>query len=135
VEAFFFILRLIVYVCMYTILYTYNSMKHLPDTSLAATQKWKPQFQALWPALKGSLAKVYKPCIRKNCSACARGDKHPAWILSFTQRGRRRCLYVPLALVPIIRQALKNGRRLEELLYRIGPTLIKEYRQSASEKP
>ena len=99
------------------------------NASLHTSQKWKPQFQALWPALKGSLAKVYKPCIRKHCPACARGDKHPAWILSFTQRGRRRCLYVPLALVPQIRAALKNGRRLEELLYRFGPALVKEYRE------
>jgi hypothetical protein len=99
-------------------------------TTPLATQKWKHQFEALWPALKGSLAKVYKPCIRKNCRACARGDKHPAWLLSFTQRGRRRCLYVPLALAPVIRQALQNGRQLEELLYRIGPALVKEYRQN-----
>jgi len=100
------------------------------NSSRHATQKWKPQFQALWPALKGSLAKVYKPCIRKNCPACGCGDKHPAWILSFTQRGRRRCLYVPLALVPAIRRGLQNGRRLEELLYRVGPALVKEYRQN-----
>jgi len=96
----------------------------------SATQKWKPQFQALWPALKGSLAKVYKPCIRTNCPACARGDKHPAWLLNYTQRGRRRCLYVPLALVPAIRQALQNGRQLEELLYRMGPALVKEHRRN-----
>ena len=96
---------------------------------LSATQKWQPQFTALWPALKGSLARVYKPCIRKNCPACARGDKHSAWLLTFTQRGRRCCLYVPLALVPVIRQALQNGRHLEQLLYRVGPALVKEYRQ------
>ena len=99
------------------------------NTSLPAIRKWKPQFQALWPALKGSLAKVHKPCIRKTCPACARGDKHPAWILSFTRRGRRYCLYVPLGLVPVIRQALKNGRRLEDLLYRVGPALVKEHRR------
>ena len=102
---------------------------------LNATEKWKPQLHILWPALKGSLAKVYKPCIRKNCAACARGDRHPAWILSFTQRGRRHCLYVPLALVPAIRRALKNGRRLEDLLYRMGPALVKEYRQSRGKTP
>ena len=44
-----------------------------------------------------------------DCAACAQGDRHPAWLLSFTLQGRRRCLYVPLALVPDIRKALKNG--------------------------
>ena len=100
------------------------------NASVNTTQKWKPQFLALWPALKGSLAKVSKPCIRKNCQTCARGKKHPAWILSFTQGGRRRCLYIPLALVPAIRRALKNGRQLEKLLYRIGPALVREFRQT-----
>ena len=97
---------------------------------LLTTKKWRSQFQALWPALKGSLAKVRKPCIRKNCPACARGDKHAAWLLTFTQRGRRRCFYVPLELVPVLRQAARTGRRLEALLYAVGPALVKEYRQN-----
>jgi hypothetical protein len=50
-------------------------------------------------------------------------------MLSFTHRGRRRCLYVPVALVPLIRQAHKNGRRLEDLLYQVGPALLKEFRR------
>lgn len=99
------------------------------NRSFKATQKWQPQFAALWPALKGSLVKVRKPCIRKNCPACARGDKHPAWMLSFTHQGRRHCFYVPLELVPALRQAHQNGRRLEDLLYRVGPALLKEFRR------
>ena len=101
--------------------------------SFKTTEKWQSQFQVLWPALKGSLAKVRKPCIRKNCPACARGDKHPAWMLSFTHRRRRYCLYVPLELVPAVRRAYQNGRRLEDLLYRVGPALIKEFRRQRPE--
>lgn len=85
---------------------------------------------ALWPALKGSLALVRKPCIRPGCRTCARGDNHPAYLLSFTKQGRRRCMYVPAALVALVNRALKNGRRIEELLYRMGPALIWEHRQS-----
>jgi len=103
------------------------------NRSFKTTKKWQSQFQVLWPALKGSFAKVRKPCIRKNCPACARGDKHPAWMLSFTHRGRRYCLYVPLELVPAIRRAYQNGRRLEDLLYRVGPALIKEFRRQRPE--
>jgi len=102
------------------------------NLSSTTSKKWRRQFQALWPALKGSLVKVRKPCIRPNCPACARGDKHSAWMLSFTHRGRRRCLYVPLDLVPSIRQAHSNGRQLEDLLYRVGPALLKEFRQKRS---
>src|SRR2546422_5675920 len=69
---------------------------------------------SLWPALKGSLAQVRKPCIRPQCRACARGDLHPAYLLSFTKHNRRRCMYVPAPLVRLIQRALKNGRRIEE---------------------
>jgi hypothetical protein len=104
-------------------------------TTTPATRIHQAQFHTLWPALKGSLAKVHKPCIRKNCAACAQGDKHPAWLLSFTQKGRRRCLYVPLALVPAIQKALKNGRKLEALLYKMAVDMVKEHRRARNILP
>jgi hypothetical protein len=82
----------------------------------------------LWPVLKGSLSEVRKPCIRPNCPACARGDKHPAFIFSFTERGRQRCMYVPADLAPVLRQGLENGRKLDALLREIGPKLLRCYR-------
>jgi hypothetical protein len=98
-------------------------------------QTFLPKLLALWPALKGSLAQVHKPCIRPACRACARGDKHPAYLLSFTKNGRRRCLYVPTPLVALIQRALKNGRRMEALLYAMGPALIREHRQNRALAP
>ena len=103
--------------------------------AIQAMEKWKKEIGDLWPAAKGSLAKVYKPCIRKNCPACARGDKHPAWLLSFTSQGRRKVMYVPLALVPQIRRAIQNGRQIVKRLYRTGPDLIKRYRQTLKTNP
>jgi hypothetical protein len=100
-----------------------------------AIEKWQKQISVLWPAAKGSLAKVYKPCIRRNCPACARGDKHPAWLFSFTSQGRRKTMYVPLALVPQIQKAIQNGRKIENLLYRNGPELIKHYRLTLKTSP
>src|SRR5437773_4304071 len=90
---------------------------------------FREQLTSLWPVLKGSLAEVRKPCIRPNCAACARGDKHPAFILSFTDQGRRRCMYVPAELVPQLQQALRNGKALEALLYQLGPELLRLHRQ------
>ena len=98
-------------------------------------EKWQKEIRALWPAAKGSLAKVYKPCIRKNCPACARGDKHPAWLLSFTSQGRRKVRYVPLVLAPKIRRAIQSGLKIEKLLSRTGPELIKQYRKTLQSNP
>jgi hypothetical protein len=88
---------------------------------------WK-RLQGYWPALKGSLALVHKPCIRPNCRPCASGKKHPNYLLAFTDQGRRRCLYVPAAMVALLKRALENGRRIEQLLYEMGPALLQEYR-------
>lgn len=99
------------------------------SSDLPLRQNFIRQLEKLWPPIKGSLAEVRKPCIRPNCPACARGDKHPAFILSFTDKGRRRCMYVPSQMVPQLQQALRNGRALEEFLYQLGPELLRHYRQ------
>jgi hypothetical protein len=92
------------------------------------------QITRLWPAIKGSLAQVRKTCLRPNCRTCARGDKHPAFILSFTQGGKRRCMYVPKELVPLLERALRNGRQVETLLYDLGPRLLRQHRQQRDAK-
>ena len=99
---------------------------------LLSRKAFLAQAAALWPALKGSLSLVRKPCVRPNCAACASGQKHLAYMLSFTQRGRRRCMYVPNALAPLIRRGLRNGRTLEQLLYQMGPALLLDHRQKTA---
>lgn len=86
----------------------------------------------LWPVAKGSLAQVRRPCIRPTCPACARGDKHPAWIFTFRQKGRQRCLYVRPAFVEMLRRAIGNGRRMEALLTRAGAALVERGRLERS---
>ena len=102
-------------------------MKHKINPS-SVQQDFLKKLLPLWPALKGSLAQVHKPCIRPNCPACATGRKHPNYLLAFTHKGKRRCLYVPLAMVQILKRALANGRRIEQLLYQMGPALLRQYR-------
>jgi len=87
-----------------------------------------------WPLAKGSLAEVRKPCVREHCAACASGRKHPAFIFSFMDNGRRRCMHVPRDLVPRLRQAIANGRWVEQQLARMGPRLIEQYRRERSRK-
>lgn len=83
----------------------------------------------LWPLAKGSLAEVRKPCIRPTCRACKEGRKHKAFIFSFTKDGKRRCMYVPKELVPSLRRAIANGRKLERRLFGLGEDMIRDYRR------
>ena len=82
------------------------------------------QIQKLWPAAKGSVAAIKKPCVRPGCKACAEGRKHRAFILAYKEGTRRRCLYVPARQVDALRRAIANGRRIEELLSKAGARLI-----------
>jgi hypothetical protein len=106
----------------------YSRLVKQKTMATSVAELFREKLLAWWPALKGSLAQVHKPCIRPQCPVCARGEKHPNYLLTFTSQGRRRCLYVPKAMVPPLKRALKNGRRIEQLLYEMGPTLIREYR-------
>ena len=92
-------------------------------------QMFLDEVAGLWPLAKGSLAEVRKPCIRPNCPACRSGRKHPAWLLSFSQGGKRRCRYVPADLVATLRLALDNGRQLERRLVELGAELLQRHRQ------
>jgi len=82
------------------------------------------QIRKLWPAAKGSVAEIRKPCVRPNCKACAEGRRHRAFILSYKDGARRRCLYVPAHRVEALRRAIANGRRIEVLLSLAGARLI-----------
>ena len=113
---------------MYVVCDTYY-MPHSRSADSTLRKHFLRQLEKLWPAIKGSLSEVRKPCIRPNCAACASGDKHPAFMFSFTDQGRRRCMYVPAKLVPQLQQALHNGKALEALLYQLGPELLRQYRQ------
>jgi len=88
------------------------------------------QVADLWPAAKGSVAEVRKPCARSGCKACAEGRKHRAFILGYKQEGKRRCLYVPAERVATLRTAIANGRRIEQLLSQCGAEMVKQARQS-----
>ena len=92
-------------------------------------QAFWDELAGLWPLAKGSLSQVSKPCIRPTCPACRSGRKHLAWLFSFPQGGKRVCRYVPVELVPILRQALDNGRRLERRLADLGAELLARYRR------
>jgi hypothetical protein len=74
----------------------------------------------LWPVAEGSITLRHCPCIRKNCPVCARGRGHASYVL-YARRGRRRTsIYVPHELASKLAGAIKNGRRLQQLINEAG---------------
>lgn len=99
-------------------------MKKKPSLKTDDQSKFLDELAELWPVAKGSLAEVRKPCGRKDCVPCQEGRKHPAFIFTFRRSGKTLCRHVPRDLAPRLRQAIANGRKLEEALVRAGEGLI-----------
>lgn len=78
------------------------------------------QVSELWPLAAGSLSLRTGPCIRENCSACERGEGHASYALYGRKANRRFSVYVPQELVPLVQQAVNNGRKLEKLMREAG---------------
>jgi Family of unknown function (DUF6788) len=74
----------------------------------------------LSPVAAGSLSLRKSPCIRKNCPTCATGQGHSSHVLYGRRSGKRFSIYVPEELVPEVRKAIANGRRLQELMSEAG---------------
>src|SRR5260370_25052902 len=79
----------------------------------------------LWPVAEGSLSFRRSPCTRAKCSACSRGEGHPAWVLYGKRKGRRVAVYVPEELVGKVEKAVNNGRLLQELMMEAGERYTK----------
>ena len=95
------------------------------------TEQIREALRALGPVAKGTLCEVRKPCTRANCAACRSGRKHRAFLFSYAQDGKRRCMYVAPGLVPALREALLSGRAVEAVLHEGGPALIRQWRRTA----
>ncbi len=108
-----------------------NKKKVIKDEGKA---RFLAEVLKLWPVARGSLSYVRKPCVHPNCQACARGDKHPSWIFSIYHQGKQRCLYVPEELVATLRQAIANGRKVEQLMAECGVSLVYEHRRRRTRK-
>ncbi len=95
----------------------YTYLMRTPKESSTDIQQWfQGQAAALWPVALGSLSLRRSPCIRENCEACLKGEKHASHFLYVRLKGRRSAIYIPDELVPDVQRSLDNGRELQELL-------------------
>jgi hypothetical protein len=92
---------------------------------------------SIWPVADGSLSLRKSPCVRANCPACAAGEGHRSYVLYGRTAKKRFSIYVPEDLVPEVRAAMENGRRLKELISEAGlgyTQALKEERKRRARK-
>ena len=90
----------------------------------------------MWPVAVGSLSLRRSPCIRKHCRLCETGEGHQSYAL-YGRKGKRRfVIYVPDELAPEVERAVRNGRRLQEIVAEAGQryTLALKYARRSRRK-
>ena len=114
------------FVCTLCIIQLMKQNKHIREQKEAFLKEIKES----WPVVTGAITHVRKPCIQKNCRACQEGRKHPAAFYSWSDENqKRKCMYVPIALIPVLTKAIENGRKMERRMREIGVALIHEFRE------
>ena len=83
----------------------------------------------LGPVAHGTLSFVRKPCNSKYCKLCKSGEKHPAWNFTFRKDGKFHCMHVQPRHVEIVRKAIENGKKLEEMILDEGIALLERLRE------
>lgn len=98
--------------------YLHSYMKReTPET----VRSWFTEaIRQMWPVAIGSLSLRRGRCIRPRCPACASGKLHTNYALYGRRGSQRFSMYVPERLVPEVRKAIRNGRRLRELINEAG---------------
>lgn len=109
----------------------------MTETPEQAIRWFQVEMKKLSPVAAGSLCLRKCPCIRKNCPACASGEGHSSFALYGRNRGKRFTIYVPEELVPEVRKAIVNGRRVQDLVSEAGvryTRALKAKRRKASHR-
>ena len=82
----------------------------------------------LWPVAKGSVREYKQKCKSKS------GEGHPVWQMTYYQEGKQKSKHIPKWLIGELKEALENGRKLEELLGKAGLAFIEERKRDAKDK-
>lgn len=82
---------------------------------LLARQK---QLHANCPVLAATLVSTRRSC-GNPCCRCARGRKHPGHYLTWKVKGKTHSAYVPIDLLPQVKQWTQEHRRLKQLSLQI----------------
>ena len=80
---------------------------------------------SLMPFAKGSVCVSHKPCGNPwKCKKCLSGEMHPSVQYSYRENGKLRSMHVQPRFLPLVEQAVANGREVERILAEAGKKYI-----------
>lgn len=91
--------------------------KH-PTLIRRALQARQKKLQAKGPVLAASLVTTRRTCGNPRCR-CAQGHKHLGHYLTWKVKAKTHTVYVPVDLLPQVKQWTQEHRRIKELMAQI----------------
>jgi len=91
---------------------------HHPTLIRRALQARQKALQAQCPVLAASLVTLRRTCGNPRCR-CARGHKHPGHYLTWKVKAKTHTAYVPVELLPQVKQWTQEHRRLKQLVQQV----------------
>lgn len=82
------------------------------------------------PFLAATLVSFRRKCGRAGCH-CQSGPGHPAFHLTFKEKGKTRSVHVPKALVPEVQQWIREHQRIKPLLRHISQLALAQVQTHA----
>ena len=96
-------------------------------------KKWFAAVKEIGFVAKGSIRQYKRNCGKKNCLKCASGERHLTYQMTYYKDGRQHSKYVGPAQLEDFRQAIANGRKLEELMVDFGLEYLEILKKKAKE--
>jgi hypothetical protein len=70
--------------------------------------------------VRGSVVLMKRPCADRRCRKCASGERHPTWVLTLSEKGKTRTVYLGAVRAPAARRMSENYRRLGALIEEVA---------------
>ena len=64
--------------------------------------------------VRGSVVRMKRKCVRPRCRRCAEGEGHPTWVLTVSEGGKTRTVYLGEKRLAEARRLVANYRRVAE---------------------
>ena len=81
------------------------------------------------PLIESSLSEIHTRCGKTNCR-CATGKKHISYLLTRSEKGKTKTTYVPMGLLPEVKEWVREYRFHKERLKKItmvGEEIARRY--------
>lgn len=70
--------------------------------------------------VRGSVVLMKRPCTRPTCRKCATGERHPTWVLTRSEQGKTRTVYVGKSRLAEAKRLVDNYRRVRALIEEVA---------------